>query len=121
MTEPNEQNRQSALAFYDLVFNKNQPRQAVDLYVGETYTQHNPEVGEGKTAFVRYCEWLNKTYPGKRAEFLTTCSDGEIVVVYTRQIWPGESEYQAVDFFRFDTHGKIVEHWDVVQEITTNE
>ena len=43
-----EQNRQNAMAFYDLMFNQNQPREAVERYVGASYTQHNPHVAEGK-------------------------------------------------------------------------
>jgi len=26
----------------------------------------------------------------------------------------------AVDFFRFDDHGKIVEHWDSIRQIPKN-
>ena len=31
--------------------------------------------------------------------------------------WPGGDEYVTMDFFRFDADGKIVEHWDSMQEI----
>ncbi|MBR9920878.1 MAG: hypothetical protein GYB31_08560 [Bacteroidetes bacterium] len=33
------------------------------------------------------------------------------------QIWPGNDEYITMDFFRFDTNGKICEHWDAIQQI----
>jgi predicted SnoaL-like aldol condensation-catalyzing enzyme len=39
------------------------------------------------------------------------------VAVHTHHVWPGDSEYVTMDFFRFDDGGKIVEHWDSVQEI----
>ncbi len=41
-----EQNRQNAVAFYDLMFNRCNPREAIELYAGETYTQHNPHVAD---------------------------------------------------------------------------
>jgi predicted SnoaL-like aldol condensation-catalyzing enzyme len=36
---------------------------------------------------------------------------------HTHQTWPGNDEYVTMDFFRFDTDGKIVEHWDAMQEV----
>ena len=30
---------------------------------------------------------------------------------------PGNDEYITMDFFRFDDHGKICEHWDLIQQI----
>ena len=117
MTDPIQRNRENALAFYDLVFNRNQPRQAVAEYLSDAYIHHNPDADEGKAGFLRYCEWLNRQFPGKRAEFLATIGEGDLVVVYTSQIWPNANDMRAVDFFRFDSHGKIIEHWDVTQEI----
>ena len=50
MQDATAKNKSNAQAFYDLMFNKCQPRQAVETYVGDTYIQHNPEVGDGKEA-----------------------------------------------------------------------
>lgn len=38
--------RQTAMAFYDLMFNQCRPGEAVEQYVGDEYIQHNPEVGD---------------------------------------------------------------------------
>ena len=35
----------------------------------------------------------------------------------TYQIWPDGEEYVTMDFFRFDSSGKLVEHWDSIQQI----
>ena len=37
--------------------------------------------------------------------------------MHTHQTWPGSDEYVTMDFFRFDADGKIVEHWDAIQQI----
>jgi hypothetical protein len=36
-----EQNKQSAMAFYDLMFNQSRPAEAIKRYVGDVYIQHN--------------------------------------------------------------------------------
>ncbi|NQU36025.1 MAG: hypothetical protein HQ526_00330 [Actinobacteria bacterium] len=54
--EGTEASKTNAIEFYDLMFNESRPREAVDLYAGKDYRQHNPEVCDGKTAFVAYFE-----------------------------------------------------------------
>jgi len=44
-------------------------------------------------------------------------AEGDLVALHTYQMWPGNEEYVTMDFFRFDDNGKIVEHWDSIQEI----
>lgn len=112
-----ETNTQNAKAFYDLMFNQCQPRDAIEKYVGEDYIQHNPEVADGKAGFIDYFERMALEYPGKQVFFKRTVAQEDLVVLHCHQIWPGDHEYAGIDIFRFDEHGKIVEHWDVLQVI----
>ena len=110
------QNRQNAIEFYRMAYEGN-PQKAVELYVGDQYIQHNPLVGNGKAPFITYFERMASEYPEKSIEFVRSIAEGNLVALHTHQVWPDNVEYVTMDFFRFDDEGKIVEHWDSMQEI----
>ncbi|WP_422360928.1 ester cyclase [Reichenbachiella sp.] len=111
-----EQNKKNAVDFYRTAYEGN-PAKAVELYVGDDYIQHNPDVANGTKGFIDYFERMQKEYPEKSIEFVRVIAEGDLVALHTHQTWPGNDEYVTMDFFRFDDKGKIVEHWDAIQQI----
>ncbi len=111
-----ESNKENAIAFYKIAYLSN-PKQAVELYVGDDYIQHNPLVRDGKQSFIDYFTEMQQHYPDKEIEFVRAIAEGDLVALHTHQTWPDDDQYVTMDFFRFDGNGKIVEHWDSIQQI----
>lgn len=111
-----EQNKQNAIAFYKMAYEGN-PTKAVELYIGDQYIQHNPDVADGLQGFIDYFDRMQREYPEKSIEFVRCIGEGNLVALHTHQTWPGNDQYVTMDFFRFDENGKICEHWDAIQQI----
>ena len=108
-------NKENVIAFYDLMFNQCRPSEAIERFAGEDYIQHNPDVGDGKQAFIDYFERMAADYPGKHVDVVRAFADDNHVILHCHQTWPGDHEYAGMDIFRLDDDGKVVEHWDVLQ------
>ena len=111
-----DSNKEHAISFYRMAYLGN-PAKAVEMYAGSEYIQHNPVVGDGKQAFIDYFSEMARDYPDKEITFVRAVAEGDLVALHSHQIWPGNEQYVTMDFFRFDEQGKIVEHWDSIQQV----
>lgn len=102
-------------AFYDLAFNQKQPEEAVALYVGSKYIQHNPMAGDGPGPFVEFVKACTGQFPELSVEIKRALAEGDLVVTHSLiKTSPEDRGTAAADIFRLQD-GKVVEHWDVLQ------
>ncbi|ELY3468161.1 ester cyclase [Cronobacter universalis] len=110
-----EANRQLVLTFYDRFFNRHDL--AAAEVVADNYRQHNPEVPDGKAPFVNYFTGFFRDNPQSGARVIRSATDGDLVWLQVHSTNGSKDRGQAVlDIFRV-SNGKIVEHWDIIQDV----
>lgn len=117
MNDQLEENKRIVREYYDLAFNQRKPEEAVAKHMGPYYRQHNPGAADGAEAFIGFVKWFAQTYPSFRIELKRMIAEGDLVVTHSHLIRePGERGMAVADIFRLE-NGKVVEHWDVVQDV----
>jgi predicted SnoaL-like aldol condensation-catalyzing enzyme len=113
----NEEMVAAASDVLDLSFNLDEPEKAVAQYVGDVYLQHNPQLADGPEAFIGFVHGFRSQFPDMKLDIKRVVTQGDMVVTHSHMtLKPGTPGVALADFFRFEG-GKLVEHWDVIQEI----
>ena len=108
--------RQIVLAFYEAALNEKDVEKAA-AFLGDTYIQHNPYVPDGPEGLFRFIRFRREHFPDAHNEVKRVIADGDLVALHVHSVVvPGAPGRQIVDIFRVED-GKVVEHWDVIQEI----
>jgi len=116
MTNP-ESNKNTVRQFFEMAFNEKKPEEAVSRYMGSYYRQHNPQAGDGPEAFTGYVRYFAGEYPNMKVHIKRMIAEGDLVAVHSNMVLqPGERGQAVMDIFRLED-GKIVEHWDVIQDV----
>lgn len=112
-----EQNKKIVTDFYEGVFLKHQVKQYADRYIGDQYIQHNPNVPDGKAPFVNFFSQKFSNNPQAKNVIKKAIAEGDLVVLHVHSTENDSDRGRAIiDIFRVE-NGKIVEHWDVIQNI----
>ncbi|WP_434182236.1 nuclear transport factor 2 family protein [Bacillus thuringiensis] len=116
VSKENEKNKKMVVDFYNEVFNKHNI-DIIPTYVGEEYKQHNPFVADGRKAFMDFFKEDFVKNPNSSAEIKRVVAEGDTVALHVHSRTNSQDKGVAiVDIFRIKD-GKIVEHWDVIQEV----
>ena len=111
-----EANRTLVLDFYERFFNLHDVAGASTV-VADDYRQHNPNVSDGKAPFVNFFKGYFKDHPQSSVKVVRSATDGDLVYLHVHATNGAQDRGRAVlDIFRVE-NGKIVEHWDVIQDV----
>ena len=111
-------NREIISEFAEIFYHQRDVRRAFELHVSEQlYIQHNPTAPDGIEGFKAFIGFLKEKFPDSRSEIKRAFADGDYVILHIHSVrTPGSRGRAIVDIFRME-HGKIVEHWDVIQDV----
>ena len=117
MNDQLEANKTIIREWHELALNQRKPEEAVAKYLGPNHRQHNPGTADGPESFIKTVKWFAQNFPEFRMETKRIIAEGDLVVLHSHLILkPGDRGSAVVEIFRLE-NGKIVEHWDVVQEV----
>lgn len=111
-----EANKALAVALIEDVLMGKNPEKITQYISAEQYHQHNPGIKDGLSGIVEAVEYL--TAQGNMFTYTTihkVLGEGNFVLTVSEGEWSGKQQV-FYDLFRMKD-GKIVEHWDVIQEI----
>ena len=111
-----EKNKTLVVNFYNDFFNNHQINEALNILT-EDYKQHNPYVPDGRAPFITYFSAFFKEHPQSSAQIVRTAVDRDLVWLHVHSKENEKDLGKAVlDIFRVKD-GKIVEHWDIIQNV----
>lgn len=111
-----DENKRLVTDYYETAFAGN-PERAVADHFGDQYIQHNPQAQDGPAAFIGFVHWLRGEFPQLTLSIKRIIAEGDLVVTHSHlTLVPGEPGRALADYFRLED-GKVVEHWDVIQDI----
>lgn len=111
-----ETNKKIVVKFYNLALN-DKNFNAASKYLGSYYKQHNPNAADGAEGFKQFINYLKQNFPQSHSEIIQVFADGDYVILHVHSVrQPGTRGRAIIDIFKLKNQ-KIVEHWDVVQDI----
>jgi predicted SnoaL-like aldol condensation-catalyzing enzyme len=113
---PQEANKKTVVAFYEAAINQ-KDFAAASQYLGPRYTQHNPTAPDGPEGLRGFLQFLRERFPQSHSDIKRVFADGDFVILHVHAVRePGARGAAIVDIFKLE-NGKIVEHWDVRQDV----
>ncbi len=92
----------------------------VDEFIAPDYLQHSSLAEPGREALKRWLDFVRVESPQATQKIYRVFAEDDHVVTHQHVTrWPGDPGFAVCDIFRIEA-GRIVEHWDVLQEISAN-
>ncbi len=91
---------------------------AINTYAGDRYTQHSTPVRDGKEGFIEFFAEFVERNPTRDIQIIRGFEDGPYVFLHVVQILDGgRYRYVTADIFDTDDGAKLIEHWDIIEQL----
>jgi predicted SnoaL-like aldol condensation-catalyzing enzyme len=111
-----EENKALAVSLIEDVLMGKNPSKITEYISAEQYDQHNPGIKDGLNGIIEAVEYLTaQNNMFKYNKIHKVLGEGNFVLTVSEGEWNGKQQV-FYDLFRAE-NGKMVEHWDVIQEI----
>lgn len=108
--------RQVIEDFLSMLYDERRVREAFERHVAESYIQHNPSAANGREASILFFEGFFAATAVQSSVERVIVQDDMAAVHMHIQLGDQTAGFAVMDMWRLE-NGKIVEHWDVIQEI----
>lgn len=103
-----ERNKQTVARLFDAF--RAGDTDAFDELIVDDYVQHNPQAGNGLQAVKEFFDPVGPV----NVDVHRVIAEGDLVAVHANyKTW----KMAGVDIFRLNDDARIVEHWDVLQQV----
>lgn len=114
-----EANKKLAVSLIEDVLMGKNPSKLTEYISSEEYHQHNPQIKDGLSGIGEAIQYLvSQNNMFKYTKIHKVLGEGNFVLTVSEGQWNGGKKHAFYDLFRMK-NGKIVEHWDVIQEVPT--
>jgi predicted SnoaL-like aldol condensation-catalyzing enzyme len=115
-------NKEAILALYEMMINQKKGPEAVQKFLAPGYIQHNPLIPTGAESLGAFFGQVAAGRANLSVVVHKIIASGDYVWAHVNFLNlfnddPDDRGIAGVDIYRFDAEGKMVEHWDVLQEV----
>lgn len=93
--------------------------QAIDKYSGARYVQHSTGVETGQVGFKKFFADFTARNPIREMKIIHSFQEDDLAFLFVIQNLNGVDQWLTMDIFAGDDEGKLIEHWDVIEEVKT--
>lgn len=113
--EQEERNKAAAIAFYRT--QNTRDWEGAKQYLGDHWIEHNSNAPDGLAGLEKFYRMLKERIPEHQSIIRRAFAEGDLVILHVHDLpEPDSRGTSLIAMFRFE-NGKIVEHWDVHQDV----
>ena len=91
--------------------------EAIDGYFAPDFIEHDPASGTGAEAMRAFFKQFYSDYPRATLDVKRMIAEGDLVAVhFSGKLRPEDRGVAGIEIYRV-AHGRLAEHWQVLQEI----